>query len=37
MGADLVRSVAKSVNLKSKHKSLEQKQEIFSKIVKGLQ
>lgn len=34
---NLVRELAKSVNLKSRHKSLEQKQEIFQKIVKGLQ
>lgn len=34
---NVVRELAKSVNLKSRHKSLEQKQEIFQKIVKGLQ
>ena len=36
-GKNIVREIAKSINLHTKHKSLEHKQDIFKKIVKGLQ
>lgn len=36
VGVDVVRQFAKQVNLKTKSKSLDQKQSIFNKIVEGL-